>query len=115
MGVRYLTPHPLPRYLMTTARNGLVHGGEAIKGVHELVETMADYRVRSQATRQGRLLGGMRSAVIGQIRRCLSVTTVQANTMCLLDNCRRWCGGSGRPMGEGREEVNMRRGSFCPK
>ena len=88
------------------AIQGLVFGawGEASKGVHDLVETMADCRVRSQAMVRGRLLGGEeKSVVVGQIRRCLSVATVRANTSCLLDRLQQV--GNGVKAANGRREV----------
>ena len=95
---------------------GLVFGawGEASKGVHELVETMAICRVRSQAMSQGRLLGGEeKGVVVGQIRRCLSIAAVRGNTSCLPDRLQQVGQGvrganDRREAGEW-EEVAMRR------
>ena len=95
---------------------GLVFGawGEASKGVHELVETMAKCRVRSQAMTKGRLMGGEeKSVVVGQIRRCLSVAAVRANSRCLLDRLHQVGQGvraaNGRREAGEREEVSMRK------
>ena len=88
--------------------------GEASKGVHELVETMAECRVRSQAMSKGRLLGREdKSVVVGQIRRCLSVASVRANSRCLLDSLQQVGRGvreaNGRREAGEWEEVSMRR------
>ena len=95
---------------------GLVFGawGEASKGVHELIETMAKCRVRSQAMTKGRLMGGEeKSVVVGQIRRCLSVVTVRANSRCLIDRLHQVGQGvraaNGRREAGEREEVSMRK------
>ena len=83
---------------------GLVFGawGEASKGVHELVETLANCRVRSQSIQSGKEQGeGEKSIIVGQIRRCLSVAVVRANATCLLDRLHQ--------VGKGVATANVRR------
>ena len=79
--------------------------GEASKDVHSLVETLAECRLRSQALSRGRVEGEeVKSVLVGQIRRCLSVSVIRATTSCLLDRLHQV--GRGVAGANGRREAS---------
>ena len=95
---------------------GLVFGawGEASRDVHLLVDVMANSRLRSQQLTQHSRVGVReeKSVVVGQIRRCVSVAVMRANSACLLDRLHQVgqgvAGGNGRRAAAQWEEEGMR-------
>ena len=66
---------------------GLCFGtwGEASEGVHQLVQTLAEHRLKFQGLQRGRAGSDQELGVlVGQVRRRLSLVAVQAQVDCLL-------------------------------
>ena len=68
---------------------GLCFGafGEASQDVHDLIETMAESRLRFQVLAEGRPEGGSdqeKALIVGQLRRRLSLAAIKAQVECLL-------------------------------
>ena len=76
---------------------GLVIGafGEASDGVHDLVQVVAQSRVKAVGIQEGRdTVKGEVGVLVGQIRRLLSVAAVRAQAECLLSRVKVAGGGT---------------------
>ena len=88
-GVQEGTVGPVERKLESFgAVKGLVFGafGEGSEDVHSLINSVVSCRARTLALQWGRECGeGERAAIVGEVRRRLSVAAVKAQADCLLN------------------------------
>ena len=86
---------------------GLCFGafGEASQDVHNLVQTMAESRLKFQAEAEGRPGGGSDQElglIVGQIRRALSMSAMKAQVECLLNRIQQ-AGSGNKQLAKKRE------------